>query len=218
MSDNTIIAEGELAEIQAQETGEWEAEGLEELADMSATAAPVTPPSRMEFHVQMGGYTLDALEETIIAAAAKQIERKLAADVPKRVEAAALQMAEKAITDKLAPIASEFFDQPMIREPFSKRDPVTLREFIGLAGRDFLATRVGRDGKPVTSIHDYGEPRINRIVKEVLEKRFADEIKAAFSDLQKEIRAKLQEDLTAIIEAERKRMADALGYEIKAKR
>ena len=217
---NKIIEGQEIAEQIAEETGEWEGEGLQELSDMDATEGPVSPPSRMEFHVQMGGYTLSALEGVIIEAAAAQLSRKLPSDVNKRVQEEAIKMADKAITDKLAPIAKDLFDQPILTDKFvtKKADQaLTLREYIGLVGREFLTMKVDHEGKPAGNF-ERGEPRINRIVSDVLDERFAADIKAAFEELRKEARAALDAKLNAAIAEERERLSKSLGYALEVKR
>lgn len=219
MSDDTIIEGVEIAEAIAEETCDWEDENAQEIADMGATQGDKSgEPQTMDFHVQMRSYTLANLEQVIIEAAAKQVRTGLPANTDKLIQEKAIELADKAITAKLEPITRELFDQPMLSTRYREKEPLTLSEYIGLVGKDFLTTRVKRDGTPTTSSYDHGEPRINRIIAEVLEKRFQKEISEAFADLRNHVKARLDVELNAVIEAERKRLADSLGYELQKRR
>ncbi|MBI1234729.1 MAG: hypothetical protein GC208_09535 [Alphaproteobacteria bacterium] len=219
MTDETIIEGGEIAEAIATETGEFDSVELQELADMDATVSEKpAEPNTMSFHVQMRGYTLGSLETVIIEAAAKQIRSAMPRDTEQRVQDTAIEMANAAIAAKLGPITGELFDQPIVSSRWEKKEPMTLREYIGLVGKDFLTTRVKRDGTPSTSRYDQSEPRINWIIADVLEKRFKDEITAAFVELKNHVRVQLDSTLNAVIDAERKRLAEALGFDLKKSR
>jgi hypothetical protein len=171
----------------------------------------------MDFHVQMRGYNLDTLETIVIEAAAKQIARGLGDDVPNRVQDEAIKLASKAIDDKLSPIVSDLFEQPILSRSYAKEETLTLREYIGLVGSQFLTTKVTRDGEPA-GVYDRGEPRINQIISKVLEKRFKKEIEAEFAKLRDEVRDQIASKLDETIESERQRMADSIGYEITKRR
>ena len=218
MQDDTIIEGSEVQEAIAQETGDWENEDNPELGDMAATATSrADQPRTMDFHVQMRSYTLNAFEEMIVEAAARQVANGLSGDIPKAVESRAIEIAEREIDAKLEPIASDLFDQPMVPERYGKGETLTLREYIGLVGRDFLSEKVTLSGKRAGR-YERGEPRINHIVAQVLEKRFKKEIEAAFVELKKEVQAQINSQLSGVIDTERKRLADALGFTIKTTR
>lgn len=176
-------------------------------SDLVATKESQEP--ELEFHISMQSFTKRDFYELMIEAAARQIvgrhgDRQIAKDI----EAKCVELVNAKATRALDAVTSEIIEQPMIPS-FGDKAPITMREFIGLYGREFLTTRVGHDGKPSTSGYD-SAPRIERLVAKHLDRQFKNEIEkatnAAISEIQKQVKAQYD----AMLAAEKKRLAEAI--------
>lgn len=166
----------------------------------------------IEFTVSMRDYTQRDMEALIVEAAAALIvgrhsERQLAQIVEAKCIEQITAMADK----HLGTVTTEIIDQPLTPS-FGDKKPVTMREFIGLTGREYLTERVDRDGKP--SVGGWGHSTFTRmelLVSQHMQRHFKQEIEkatnAAISEIQKAIRA--QHD--AFLTAEKARIRDALA-------
>ena len=139
--------------MELDEDDDYEVDG----SDLSATDAPTT--EGMEFHVQMKSYTLRDFDDMVVEAAARvMLGRHGDRDIAKQIEAKCIDLLNQRISATLEPITTDIIDQPLLPKsvfPGSKeKEPVTMREFVGLCGREFLAQKVGHDGKPKTD--NYG--------------------------------------------------------------
>jgi len=186
--------------------------------DISSHAQPTG--SGMEFHVKMDSYTLHGVEDMIVHTAAKQLISGYGdASLKKRVEEAAAEMLSQKINSVLEGVAKDIMDQPMTPKfPGSKSEPVTLREFVGLCGREYLSQQVDREGNPASGRYGGNSPRVEFIISSVLNKQFKAAIDAATSEIRKEAAAAIEARLKSMIDDERKRIADAVGFEIKRSR
>ncbi|MBB6306281.1 hypothetical protein [Xanthobacter tagetidis] len=205
---NVIMDTGNIAEARYG-TGE---EPPELQSDMVATRDP--EGKGIEFHVSMRSWTQRDMEELIVEAAARVVvgeygNNKLAKLVEERCIAIVTAQADK----HLYTVAADVLDRPILpKYPYQKPDaqPVTMREFIGLTGRDYLEARVDNSGNPTTDRH-YSKSRLQHIVESCVHRSFKTEIEkatnAAISEFQKAI--KLQHD--AFLDAEKKRLRDALA-------
>lgn len=204
---NEITSTSELAE------GEWDAhsEPSDVQTDMTAT---MKPEGGIEFYVQMRDYTKRDMEELIIEAAARVVvgnygNNVLAKKVEERCIALVTAMADK----HLAGVTADIIDQPIIpKYPFAKPDepPMTMRQFIGLTGRDYLEARVDSSGTPTTD-RSYSKSRIQYLVEGCVGRHFKNEIEKATNEAitacQREIKAKHD----AFIAAEKARLREALA-------
>jgi hypothetical protein len=176
--------------------------------DLSATVD--STPEKIEFHVQMRGFTQRDMEAFIVEAAARQIVgRSTDSKLAKEIEArCAVLIAEKA--DKvLAGITDQVLDQPLTPS-FGDKKPVTMREFLGLYGREYLEQRVGKyDGKPESSSYNT-VPRMAYLVSQHLDTKFENEMKTAVNKAVTEIQMSVLAKLNATLEAEKARVRDAL--------
>ena len=180
-------------------------------SNMVATKEP--EGNGIEFHVSMRSWTQRDMEELIVEAAARVVvgeygNNKLAKLVEERCISIVTAQADK----HLAGVAADVLDRPIIpKYPYQKPDaaPMTMREFIGLTGRDYLEARVDNSGNPTTDRH-YSKPRLQHIVECAVHRSFKTEIEkatnAAISEVQKAIKA--QHD--AFLVAEKKRLREAL--------
>lgn len=213
MANNTIMDSGNLAE----ERGDFETE----IADLTATNEP--SDAGMNFHVQMHGYTTADFEDMIVRVAAdKLLSRSNEKALSKEVEVRTLELLSSKMDAVLEPITADILDQPLMPEGFgsANKTPMTMREFIGLCGREFLETKVDRDGNPTTSTRfgGFSETRVERLVRVLIDKKFKDEINAQTLEVVKELKAAAQRKLDEVIQEERERLTKALGYEIERKR
>jgi len=204
---NEIIDTGDIAYAQLGTNDE----PTEPRSNMVATKEP--EGKGIEFHVSMRSWTQRDMEELIVEAAARVVvgeygNNKLAKLVEERCIAIVTAQADK----HLAGVAADVLDRPIIpKYPYQKPDaqPMTMREFIGLTGRDYLESRVDNSGNQTTDRH-YSKPRLQHIVEVAVHRSFKTEIEkatnAAISEIQKAIKA--QHD--AFLDAEKKRLREAL--------
>lgn len=188
---------------------EWD--GHSEPGDVRSDIVATTDPERrgMEFHVSLRDYTLSDMENLIVEAAAHIIvgrssSTKLAMDIEAKVIEKTTALADKALSS----VAAEIIDQPMLPS-FGSKEPVTMREFIGLCGREYLSQRVDRDGKPSTSGYSTFS-RMELIVGKLLDTRFKNEIERATNAAISEIQKSVENKCDALIAKEKARIREAL--------
>lgn len=208
MATNEILNTFDIAEA------EWDgsSEPSDVATDMVATHKP--EGKGIEFHVSMRDYTMSDMEALIVEAAATQMVGKFGNDrLAKEIEAKTIALVTAKADKALEAVAADIIDQPIMPKfSFGKTDaaPVTMREFIGLTGRQYLSERVDNQGK-VNERGSYNEQsRIQFLVGKYMETAFKREIEkatnAAISEVQNAIRAQH----SAFIEAEKARFRDAL--------
>jgi len=181
--------------------------------NMAATTDP-QPAERLEFFVQMRGYTLREMDALIVEAAARQVvgnrnDNALA----KEIEGRCIALTTEKVDAKLATVTAEIVDQPMIPAFGSSKEPVTMRDFMALCGRQYLAEMVGNDGKPVTGDSYYRNnsmPRMQYLVRQALDLKFKKDIEAATNAAIREVQAAIKADHDALLQAEKKRLREAL--------
>ena len=206
-----IIDAGDMAEITDNHDED------SDMSDMTATEKP--DETTMDFHIQMRGYTMSDFETYVIEAAAQNIMRNFNRDSMKKdIENRAVVLINEAIDKTLMPITSEFMDQPMLPKYRGKEEVVTLREFVGLCGKDYLTTKVNGKGEVASGQWDRGEPRMNYIIAQIIDKRLKDEISKEVNSMMVDIKAEANKRLNGIINKERERINTALGYEVNKNR
>lgn len=203
MTDNKIIADS--ADIA-------EAHGLgpdDYCSFLEATEKPTA--AKLEFHVQMRGYTLTDMETLIIEAAARQLlwsvadKHKMEARIRDAVYASVTAQIEKQIANVTADVLSTVM--------VSGKEPVTVKQFIEMSWRDWLQKNVDTEGKDYTGYSSSASPRkrFEWIVWRALESKWIREITAAtnsaVAEMQKSVSAKQAE----ILSAEKARLAAALS-------
>lgn len=210
---NEIHSTAEMAEA------EWDGRsdrpepgGFEVETDMVATHEP--EGRGIEFHVSMRDYTQRDMEALIVEAAARVIvgeygNNKLA----KLVEDRCIALSVEKIDKHLASVTAEIIDQPILpKYPGFKTDarPMTMREFIGLTGREYLTAYVDNSGDPTTDRH-YGKTRIQGMVEKFMSRAFQNEIEKATNAAIAEIQNAVKAQHAALLTAEKKRLSDALA-------
>lgn len=164
----------------------------------------------IEFHVSMRNYTQRDMEDLIIEAAAKLIVgRHNDAAMAKVIEAKCIEQVTARADKALAAVTAEIIDQP-IAPSFGDKKPVTMREFIGLYGREYLTEKVDSDGKPYTSTYN-SSPRIERIVAKHMAGTFQREIEKATNTAIAEIRLAVAARHKAMLDAEKARFREYLA-------
>ena len=201
-----ITSTKELAEA------EWDGrEPGEVAAKISATDQPTGSP--FEFHVQMRSFTMREMDNLVIEAAARLIvgHRRDEA-IAKAIEAKCIELIDRKATEALSKVTTEIIDAPLI-PGFGDKKPVTMREFIGLYGREFLTAKVDREGNPASS-GGYGSeysPRIEYLVRRYMDGAFKSEIEKASNAAIVAIRREVKAKYDAVLAAEQRRLRDALN-------
>jgi hypothetical protein len=192
---------------------EWDgrSEPAEVETDMTATTKP---EGGIEFFVQMRDYTKRDMENLIIEAAARVVVGNYGNNViAKKVEERCIALVTEMADRHLASVTKDIIDQPILpKYPFMKADaaPMTMREFIGLTGRDYLEARVDNSGNPTTD-RSYSKPRLQHLVEGCVGRAYKNEIEkatnAAISEIQRDIKSKHD----AFLAAEKARLREALS-------
>lgn len=203
--DNIIIDTREIAE----QNWDPSTEPGEVSSSIQATEGLTT--DRLQFHVQMTGYTLEDMDALIVEAAARQIVGKRTDTViAKEIEAKCAEMITRRIDATLVSVTAEIIDQP-VTPNWGDKKPVTMREMIGLMGREYLTKQVTRDGKETSSSYETWGTRVEWIVWQKMSTQFKNEIEkatgSAIAEMQRQVKA-AQESL--IIE-QKKRLSEALA-------
>lgn len=205
---NVIITTHEMAEA------EWNPGEEPRDVDTNMVATREPEGKGIEFHVSMRTYTQHDMEDLIVEAAARTLVGKIGdARLAKLLEERCISMVTQKVDAHLKGVTADIIDQPITpKYPFMKADekPMTMREFIGLTGRDYLEGRVDSSGNPTTD-RTYSKPRLQHLVQSAMERTFKLEMEkatnAALSEVQKEIRSRHE----AMIAAEKKRLQDAMA-------
>lgn len=204
---NNIMDTGNVAELLGMDDGE----------DMSSMEARKEPEGNgIEFHVAMTSWTLRDMEELIVQAAANQIVGRLGKDsLAKEIETRTIALVTAKADKALEAVTTEIIDQPVFPRGYTygkpQGDPVTMREFIGLTGRQYLAERVDNYGK-VNERPSYNEiSRISYLVQKSMDAVFEREIKAATNAAVAEIKAAIADQHKAFLDAEKARFRQAIA-------
>lgn len=205
MASNEITSTHDMAEA------EWEAGEEPRDVDTKMVATVEAEGKGIEFHVSMRSHTMRDMEALIVEAAAMQlVGRRSERELAKAIEAKALALIDAKATEKLAGVTAEIIDQPMTPN-FGDKQPVTMREFLGLYGREYLTQVVGSDGKPDTSSYGRGKPRITWLVERAMDATFKREIEKATNAAITEIQGAIREQHKALLAAETARIRDAIA-------
>lgn len=203
---NQITSTDEMAESawdgqsEPDETGE----------DIVATKGP--EGDGIEFHVSMRRYTKQAMDDLIVEAAAQLIVgRHNKNEFAKVIEQRCIQLLSEKANEALSKVTTEIIDQPLTPS-FGDNKPVTMREFIGLTGREYLSARVGPDGKVATDSwgRSNGVSRMEWLVGHFMERKFKDEIEKATTAAIISVQAAVKAQHEAFIEGEKERFRKAL--------
>lgn len=195
----------------AEQTWDPEEEPKDVRSDLVATSK--AEGKGIEFHVSMRDYTKMDMEGLIVEAAAMQLVGKFGNDrLAKEIEERTITLVTEKADRALASVAADIIDQPLTpKYNFAKASevPVTMREFIGLTGRDYLMAYVDSSGKPTTDRH-YGRTRIQHLVESYMSRHFKNEIEKATNAAIAEVRNQLAAAHKAFLDAEKARFREAL--------
>lgn len=187
----------------------------DDIENMTATKSPEDAP--IEFHVQMRGHTQRDMELLVIEAAAQIIVGKshkdsLAQLIEQRCQALVLEKANKVLDG----VTTQIIDQP-VTPKFGDKQPITMRELIGLTGREFLSEMVDSRGrakgeKDFDSYYSRDNvTRIQWVVSQAMGGKFKDEIAKATGDAIREFRAELKARHERILAEEMARFREAMA-------
>ena len=196
------------------EMAEAEWDGVSEPGDVQSdiVATDEAEGRGIEFHVSMRDYTLRDMEGLIIEAAAKQIVgRQNSGEVAKAIEAKCIQLVQERANAALASVTAEIIDQPLTPK-FGDKEPVTMRQFLSLYGREYLTERVGPNGEiSRESYHRLDTTRIEWLVSKHMQQNFKREIEKATNEAIDQVRAAIRESHKALLAAETARIRDAIA-------
>lgn len=177
-----------------------------------ATEAP--EGKGIEFNVAMRGYTMTDMESLIVEAGARMLVGQFGDKaLAKMIEERCIQQVTAKADAALHAVTHEIIDQPLT-PAFGDKKPVTMREFIGLTGREYLTERVDRDGKPTTGSGWGSSPtytRVELLVSNYMQKHFKQEIEKATNAAISEVQKAIRENHAAFLEAEKARLRAALA-------
>ena len=205
---NEITSTNDMAEA------EWDgrSEPSDVQADMTATREPEN--KGIEFFVQMRDYTKRDMEELIIEAAARVVVGNYGNNViAKKVEERCIALVTEMADKHLAGVTRDIIDQPIMpKYPFMKADaaPMTMREFIGLTGRDYLEARVDTSGQPTTD-RSYSKSRLQCLVEGCVNRLYKNEIEKATNAAIAEAKNAIAAQHKAFLEAEKARFREAMA-------
>jgi hypothetical protein len=211
MTNQIIIDTSEVAEMVGFDEDEAPRENLE-------VTQKSDPEAKIEFHVQMRSWTITDMEQLVIEAAARQLVGRNASEgeLAKAVQDAAIRQITAKADAKMATVSEQIIDQPVMAGPGSK-EPVTMREMIGLYAKEYLTEIVGPDGKISTDYYGRtsGKARMVWIVERALDSKFKAEIEkatnAAIREIQTDVKARHDEMLAAEKARIRAAIATATG-------
>lgn len=205
MTDNKIIAD----------TSDIAEDGDEYVREHMEASEQSDPDAKIEFHVQMRAWTQRDMEELVIEAAARQLVGRSATEtqLAKAVQDAAIKQITERADAKLATVSAEILDQPVLYGPHSAKEPVALRDMLGLYAKDYLTEVVGTDGKPITDSYyrSSGRARIVWIAERAMERAFKTEIEKATNAAVREIQTAIKAQHDALLAAEIARIRDAIA-------
>lgn len=189
-----------------------DADGLD-IPHLRATDAPTS--DRMQFHVQMDGYTQGAMESLIVEAAARIIiGRSKDTAITKQIEIRCAELLTKKIDERLEKITAEIISQPVMSERHGKATPITMGEMVGLVGRDYLSEMVDNSGKAKTpdswGFRPFGT-RAQWLAFQALKNKFKFETESATAGAVSEIQAEIRAAHNAFLDAEKARFRQALA-------
>ncbi len=112
----------------------------------------------------------------------------------------------------IATVTAEIIDQPLTPQ-FGEKEPVTMREFIGLYAKEYLTERVDREGKPSKGgwgrEHTYTRAELS--VMKLMDRRFKNEIEKATTAAINQMRDDVRKAHEAVLEQEKARIRDAIS-------
>ena len=184
-------------------------------SDLSATVQP-DPDTKIEFHVQMKSWTIRDMEDMIVEASARQIVGKIdrPTDMAKQIEARVRALLIEKADKRLAEVTAEIIDQP-VTPSYGDKKPVTMREMIGLYGREYLTQMVGNDGQPSTGSYYSGtKTRMAYLVEKAMDANFKNEITAANNAAIAEIQNMIRKQHGQMVASEKARIRAAIEKEV----
>lgn len=162
----------------------------------------------IEFHVSMRDYTQRDMEELIIEAAARMIVgRHNDREMAKLIEAKCIEQITARADQTLRNVTAEIIDQP-ITPGYGDKKPVTMREFLGLYGREYLSVTVDNDGKPSTDNWGKRLTRMEWLVRRYMDNAFKTEIEKATNAAINEIKVGVAAKHKALLDAEKARFRE----------
>lgn len=209
-TENEITSSAEIAER------DWDGESEPGDVDSDFVATNEAEEKGIEFHVSMRRYTMHDMERLIIEAAATLIVgRHNDKAIAKAIEAKCIDLINEKATAALSTVTAEIIDQP-VTPSFGDNKPVTMRELIGLCGREYLTETVDPEGNPRKARYGISvQPRMEYIVGKFIERKFKQEVDAATSRMISEVQRDIKARHEALLNKEKARIRDAMDIATK---
>jgi len=206
---NEITSTSEMAEQ------EWDGHSEPSDVETDMVATHKAEEKGIEFHVSMRDYTMQDMEALIIEAAARMIVGRYGQnEIAKKVQDRCMALLTERADQHLAGITKQIIDEPILPKSVGGKEspPVTMREFIGLLGREYLTQLVGNDGNPFQGYDRRdARPRLQYMVDACLKRDFKSEIEKATNAAIAEVQRAIKAQHDAFIAAEKGRLRDALA-------
>lgn len=193
---------------------EWDGEDGPEPVQTDMVATHAAEGKGIEFHVSMRDYTLRDMEDLIVAAAAQTIVGKHNDhEMARKIEAKCIELIDAKAGKALAAVTTQIVDQPLTPQyAWAKDKPsVTMREFLGLYGREYLTQTVDYQGKPATG-YDGKQTRMQYFVEQHMAKAFKAEIEKATNAAIGEIRTAMRVQHEVMLKEELRRFREAIAH------
>lgn len=180
-------------------------------SDLTATTAPTG--KGIEFNVSMRDHTMQDMEGLIVEAAAFLIVGRYGdKELARAIEARVMKQVTEKADATLHAVTNDMLDRPLT-PTFGDKKPVTMREFIGLTGREYLSQRVNNDGS-LNEGSGWGssssKSRIEWLVWKYMDTKFKNEIEKATNATIAEVRNAIAAQHASFLAAEKQRFREAL--------
>ena len=174
--------------------------------------------AKVEFFVQMRSWTLSDMESLIVEAAARLlVGNNRDSELTKRIEQRTQELITGKLDDRLIKVTKEIIDQP-VTPSYGDKKPVTMRELIGMYGREYLNEIVDlHTGKRVDGYCSNKGTRIQYLVQEQVVRTFDSELGKARAAAVKEIESEYRAKFHAVVEQQKNLMRLALEGLVKEK-
>lgn len=181
---------------------------FDELPDDVREGAEPAPIGEMTFEVRLKEYQeRDVLDAVVDRAARLIVGNYGQTQIAKEIEARAKAIVAERVDAELAKLTKEFFDQPILA---AKDGPaLSIREWVGLAGREFLTQMVNREGKPSDSAWDSRQTRMSYLIGQIVTTRLENELREAVTKAAVEVQGEARKKIDAAISAEKARIRAA---------
>jgi hypothetical protein len=186
--------------------------GPSDVGDIVATTTGA-PPTGISFNVEMRGHTMEDMETLIIhAAAAKILGKYQDRQIAKDIQDVCLTQINDKINAQMDSVTTDIMEQPLISGMLAEKNPITMKDYVGLTTRDYLTQLVDENGNTKTSSSYYSTKttRLEFIVNRIITRQLKLEIEEATHSMIQEIQIALRAEQNRILAEEKAKITAAL--------